>query len=284
MAVANFSAALPAPAYPQAKPGTGSGTHPTNARAARRTSHTCSRGKRLLAAYIDRLPEGTAIGYKALATQIADYGQQACGKALNFLSEAGHLRRIKHHIQLDDNTFRWVTRTFFSRTAEGGRLVEAPRGRTAWHRPHRAGTAREAAGDRSGAGAAADLADAETAEQRRAGGSGGVRPLPLACRPRSCVLLRTRSPEAPPCSASPLDAYASSAARPYGTPDDALRRRVRGAGTPRRAVAGARGDTGTPHALAHRRAAAPAAQPRRDRPDPTGEEDAPGAHSRNVPT
>jgi hypothetical protein len=34
-------------------------------------------------AFIDRLPEGSAIGYEALAANIAGYGQQACGKALN---------------------------------------------------------------------------------------------------------------------------------------------------------------------------------------------------------
>jgi hypothetical protein len=70
-----------------------------------------------IGAFIDRLPEGSAIGYKALAANIAGYGQQACGKALNFLSDEGHLRRVKEHLQLDDNTWRWVTHTYWSRTA-----------------------------------------------------------------------------------------------------------------------------------------------------------------------
>ncbi|WP_051840838.1 hypothetical protein [Streptomyces sp. NRRL F-5126] len=116
MAAANLNAALPAPAHPQAKPGYGKRSAPDQRpRGAHDFAHLRTR-EAAIAAYIDRMPEGTAIGYKALASQLADYGQQACGKALNFLSEAGHLRRIKEHLQLDDNTFRWVTHTFFSRT------------------------------------------------------------------------------------------------------------------------------------------------------------------------
>ncbi|MFD5780507.1 hypothetical protein [Streptomyces sp. NPDC126933] len=113
----DLSAALPAPAHPLANPGYGKRCAPDQ----------CPRGKAdfahlrtreaAIAAYIDRLPEGTAIGYKALAANVADYGQQACGKALNFLSDAGHLRRVKEHLALEDSSFRWVTRTYFSRTA-----------------------------------------------------------------------------------------------------------------------------------------------------------------------
>ncbi|MFD9868686.1 hypothetical protein ACFXI8_03185 [Streptomyces niveus] len=70
-----------------------------------------------IAAYIDRLPEGAAIGYKPLAANVADYGQQACAKALKFLSHEGHLRLVKEHLCVADNSFRWVTRTYFSRTS-----------------------------------------------------------------------------------------------------------------------------------------------------------------------
>ncbi|WP_228447142.1 hypothetical protein [Streptomyces paludis] len=63
------------------------------------------------------MPEGAAIGYKPLAAHIAAYGQQACAKALRFLSDAGHLRHVKQHLMVEDNSFRWVTRTYFSRTA-----------------------------------------------------------------------------------------------------------------------------------------------------------------------
>ncbi|WP_189525389.1 hypothetical protein [Streptomyces sindenensis] len=70
-----------------------------------------------IAAYIDRLPEGAAIGYKVLAEELPDYGQQACRSALDRLTRAGHLRRVKVHVTVTDGQMRWVTRTYFSRTA-----------------------------------------------------------------------------------------------------------------------------------------------------------------------
>ncbi|MFD3484554.1 hypothetical protein [Streptomyces sp. NPDC058665] len=112
-----FSAALRAPAHPSAKPGYGKrsapGQHP---RTAADFAHLRPR-EAAIAAYIDRLPEGAAIGYKPLAANVADYGQQACAKALKFLSEAGHLRLVKEHLAVADNSLRWVTRTYFSRTS-----------------------------------------------------------------------------------------------------------------------------------------------------------------------
>ncbi|KOU07014.1 hypothetical protein ADK88_12300, partial [Streptomyces sp. NRRL F-2295] len=70
-----------------------------------------------IAGYIDRLPEGAAIGYKVLAEELPDYGQQACRSALDRLTRAGHLRRIRVHLAHADGRRRWVTRTYFSRTA-----------------------------------------------------------------------------------------------------------------------------------------------------------------------
>ncbi|MEU7327603.1 hypothetical protein [Streptomyces parvus] len=70
-----------------------------------------------IAAYIDRLPEGAAIGYKVLAEELPDHGQQACRSALDRLTRAGHLRRVKVHVTVADGQMRWVTRTYFSRTA-----------------------------------------------------------------------------------------------------------------------------------------------------------------------
>ncbi|WP_406095339.1 hypothetical protein [Streptomyces sp. NBC_01013] len=70
-----------------------------------------------IAAYVDRLPEGAAIGYKVLAEELADYGQQACRSALDRLTRAGHLRRIRVQIAVEGSGLRWVTRTFFSRSA-----------------------------------------------------------------------------------------------------------------------------------------------------------------------
>ncbi|MDJ0461473.1 hypothetical protein [Streptomyces sp. H27-C3] len=117
MAAANFSAALPAPAHPLAKTGYGKrSAHDQKPRGEADFVHLRPR-EAAVAAYIDRLPDGAAIGYKPLAANIADFGQQACGKALNFLSDAGHLRRVKEHLELEDSSFRWVTRTYFSRTA-----------------------------------------------------------------------------------------------------------------------------------------------------------------------
>lgn len=112
-----FSAALPAPAHPQAKPGYGKRSAPDQLpRTGADFAHLRTR-EAAIAAYIDRLTEGAAIGYKALAANVADYGQQACAKSLKFLSEAGHLRLVKEHLTVADNSLRWVTRTYFSRTS-----------------------------------------------------------------------------------------------------------------------------------------------------------------------
>jgi hypothetical protein len=69
-----------------------------------------------IAALIDRLPDGAAIDAKTLAKEHPDYGQAACRTALNRLSEAGHLRRVKEHV-IGEDSARWVYRTYFSRTA-----------------------------------------------------------------------------------------------------------------------------------------------------------------------
>ncbi|MET4927585.1 hypothetical protein P3L51_35390, partial [Streptomyces sp. PSRA5] len=112
-----LSAALRAPAHPLAKPGYGKRSAPHQLpRTAADFAHLRTR-EAAIAAYIDRLTEGAAIGYKALAANVADYGQQACAKSLKFLSEAGHLRLVKEHLAVADNSLRWVTRTYFSRTS-----------------------------------------------------------------------------------------------------------------------------------------------------------------------
>ncbi|MBP0460240.1 hypothetical protein [Streptomyces montanisoli] len=185
MADAHLNAALPAPAHPQAKPGYGKRSAPDQRpRGARDFAHLRTR-EAAIAAYIDRMPEGTAIGYKALAAQLADYGQQACGKALNFLSEAGHLRRIKEHLQLDDNTFRWVTHTFFSRTPREDdwwrTFVESMRGIDLTERARRARAA-------------------EATEAGDVGDTGDVEPAPPNPAP-------VAPPAAPAASPAPSDAY-----------------------------------------------------------------------------
>ncbi|MEU5342397.1 hypothetical protein AB0H18_16410 [Streptomyces sp. NPDC020766] len=68
-----------------------------------------------VAAYIDRLPGGADISVKTLAKTLP-YGQCALRTALNNLQRAGHLRRGREHLA-DSGSPRWITRTWFSRTA-----------------------------------------------------------------------------------------------------------------------------------------------------------------------
>ncbi|MFJ9853776.1 hypothetical protein [Streptomyces sp. NPDC101150] len=121
MASEDSSAALPAhaahPPHPSAKPGYGKrgapGQHPNGptdfAHLPRREAS--------IATYLDRLPDGADISVKTLAKVLPDYGQCALRTALRHLSEAGHLRRITETLPSDGGSVRWVTRTYFSRTA-----------------------------------------------------------------------------------------------------------------------------------------------------------------------
>ncbi|MFD8967412.1 hypothetical protein ACFV0C_20860 [Streptomyces sp. NPDC059568] len=68
-----------------------------------------------VAAFIDRLPEGADISVKALA-KVLPYGQCALRTALRHLQNVGHLRRGREHL-VGSGSARWVTRTWFSRTA-----------------------------------------------------------------------------------------------------------------------------------------------------------------------
>ncbi|MFE4514492.1 hypothetical protein ACFRMQ_09935 [Kitasatospora sp. NPDC056783] len=67
-----------------------------------------------LASLIDRLPDGAAMDVKTLAVLQPHYGQMACRTALNNLSAAGHLRRVRERLSSKD--CRWVFHTHFSRT------------------------------------------------------------------------------------------------------------------------------------------------------------------------
>ncbi|MFC7817362.1 hypothetical protein ACFUTR_22300 [Streptomyces sp. NPDC057367] len=69
-----------------------------------------------IAVFVDHLDDGQAMGHKVLAAQHPRYGQQAVRTSLNRLADAGHLRWIREHITVEDNTMRWVTRTYWSRT------------------------------------------------------------------------------------------------------------------------------------------------------------------------
>ncbi|MGW0842074.1 hypothetical protein ACWD26_18240 [Streptomyces sp. NPDC002787] len=69
-----------------------------------------------IAAFIDRLPNGADISVKTLAKTLP-YGQCALRTALNRLQEAGHLRRGRERVTAASGSERWITRSWFSRTA-----------------------------------------------------------------------------------------------------------------------------------------------------------------------
>ncbi|WTG04965.1 hypothetical protein OHA19_18015 [Streptomyces sp. NBC_00012] len=98
-----------------ANPGYGKRSAPDQLpRAERDFAHLPAR-EASIAAYLDRLPEGSDISVKTLAKHLP-YGQCALRTALNRLQDAGHLRRGSECVA-NDEVLLWVTRTFFSRTA-----------------------------------------------------------------------------------------------------------------------------------------------------------------------
>ncbi|MFF3602964.1 hypothetical protein [Streptomyces sp. NPDC002463] len=106
MANAEFSDAF----HPLANPGYGKRSAPhQEPRGPHDFAHLPAR-EAAIAAYIDRLPEGSDISVKTLAKQ-TPYGQCALRTALNRIQRAGHLRRGRE--RLDG---RWITRTWFTRT------------------------------------------------------------------------------------------------------------------------------------------------------------------------
>jgi hypothetical protein len=72
--------------------------------------------ERYIAGYVDHLPDGAAMDIKSLARSIPLYGQMAVGSALRALGVAGHLRHAQCRVE-ERGQVRWVTRTFWSRTA-----------------------------------------------------------------------------------------------------------------------------------------------------------------------
>ncbi|MEV6169158.1 hypothetical protein AB0L99_13140 [Streptomyces sp. NPDC051954] len=98
-----------------ANPGYGKRSAPDQLR---RTNHDFAHlppREAAIAGYIDRLPDGADISVKTLAKTLP-YGQCALRTALNNLQRAGHLRRGREHLA-DSGTQRWITRTWFTRTA-----------------------------------------------------------------------------------------------------------------------------------------------------------------------
>lgn len=119
MADAKLSAAsLPAHAdpHPMANPGYGKRAAPGQLP---RTNHDFAHlppREAAIAAYVDRLPDGTDISVKTLAKQLP-YGQCALRTALNRIQQAGHLRRGRERMETASGESRWITRTWFTRTA-----------------------------------------------------------------------------------------------------------------------------------------------------------------------
>ncbi|MFE6619242.1 hypothetical protein [Streptomyces sp. NPDC057740] len=119
MADANFSAASPsahATPHPMANPGYGKRSAPDQRPCANHDFAALPPREAAIAAYIDRLPDGADISVKTLAKQLP-YGQCALRTALNNLQRAGHLRRGREHLTAASGTARWITRSWFSRTA-----------------------------------------------------------------------------------------------------------------------------------------------------------------------
>jgi hypothetical protein len=116
VAYAHPSPALPSPAHPMAKTGYGKrAVGDEDPHADPDFAHLLPRDAEV-AVFIDHLDNGHAMGHKVLAAEHPRYGQQGFRTSLNHLTEAGHLRWIKEHITVEDNSMRWVTRTYWSRT------------------------------------------------------------------------------------------------------------------------------------------------------------------------
>ncbi|MFE6766270.1 MarR family transcriptional regulator [Streptomyces sp. NPDC057689] len=120
MAAQNFSPALPTSArsapYPKASPGYGKRAVPDQRPPTADDFAFLPERERYIAGYVDRLPEGAAMSIKSLAKCQPLYGQMAVGSALRALAVAGHLRQVRCAVDGGEG-IRWVTRTFWSRTA-----------------------------------------------------------------------------------------------------------------------------------------------------------------------
>lgn len=94
-----------------ANPGYGKRSAPNQHARTRDDFHLLPTRERYVAGYVDHLPEGAAMSVKQLAKQLPLYGQQAISTALNALSVAGHLRRVRCSVTSASDETRWVYRT-----------------------------------------------------------------------------------------------------------------------------------------------------------------------------
>ncbi|MEU8741354.1 MarR family transcriptional regulator [Streptomyces halstedii] len=128
MATEHLSPALRAPAssrpYAKARPGYGKRTA-SGQRAPRPDDFALMpERERYIAGYVDRLPDGAAMDIKSLAKHLPLYGQMAVSSALKALGVAGHLRRVRC-LAGEGDRVRWVSRTYWSRTAHDNEWWEA---------------------------------------------------------------------------------------------------------------------------------------------------------------
>ncbi|MEU9057513.1 MarR family transcriptional regulator [Streptomyces sp. NPDC048430] len=120
MATEHLNFALRAPAasrpYPMASPGYGKRSMPDQLPRTADDFALLPARERYIAGFIDQLPDGASMDVKSLAKQLPLYGQQAVGSALKALATAGYLRRVRCLVG-EQGQVRWVSRTFWSRTA-----------------------------------------------------------------------------------------------------------------------------------------------------------------------
>ncbi|MFF5168940.1 MarR family transcriptional regulator [[Kitasatospora] papulosa] len=120
MAIQHLSSAPPAPAasrpYRKAHTGYGKQTVPAQGPSGAGAFASLPERERYVAGYLDHLPDGAAMDIKSLAKDLPLYGQMAIGTALRALAVAGHLRRVRCRVE-GDGRCRWVTLTYWSRTA-----------------------------------------------------------------------------------------------------------------------------------------------------------------------
>lgn len=122
MATQHISPALCAPAppsrpYAKANPGYGKRSTPGQRPPRPDDFALLPERERYVAGYVDHLPDGAAMDIKSLAKSLPLYGHMAVGSALRALGVAGHLRHVRCPADAGGGQIRWITRTYWSRTA-----------------------------------------------------------------------------------------------------------------------------------------------------------------------
>ncbi|MFJ8749893.1 MarR family transcriptional regulator [Streptomyces sp. NPDC102441] len=122
MATQHSNSALRAPAppsrpYAKANPGYGKRSTPDQRPPRPDDFALLPERERYVAGYVDHLPDGAAMDIKPLAKSLPLYGQMAVGSALRALGVAGHLRHVRCPADAGGGQIRWITRTYWSRTA-----------------------------------------------------------------------------------------------------------------------------------------------------------------------